>query len=163
MTFDINSFAQTQFNDVPDNTFKGIPPGEYVAQITSDEKTLSSKSGTISTGDNAGKPWLLVNIRMSVADPSGVLKATHGTNPGITYGLMIDLKDGSTVEAPIFDWGTNKNIKLGKLLDATGCRKPGWKFSDLYGKTLKIKVEEKPDRRDPTEMRSEIVATTANV
>lgn len=161
MTFDIASFAQTQFTEVPSDKFQGIPPNEYLAQITGDEKTLEMKTGTIANGENAGKPWALLNIRMSVADPTGALKATHGDKPGITYGIMLDLAAGSTVDQPIPDWGVNKNVKLGKLLEVTGVRKPGWKFTDLYNKPLKIKVEDVVDRKDPTVSRSTVVAVTA--
>lgn len=156
MTFDIHAFTQTAHAEVPQDKFIGIPPNEYLGQIGNDDKALSMKTGIIANGDNAGKPWASLSVRINVADPAGALKATHGDKPGINYNIFLDLAPGSTAEAPIVDWGTNKNIRVGKLLEVTGCRKPGWKWTDLLGKSLKIKVEEVADKKtgDP---RNEVV------
>lgn len=164
MTFDIAAFTQTQFSEAPADKYIGIPAKEWVFQIGTDaEKTLSMKTGTIEKGENAGSAWAMLSIKCSVVDPAGELKASHGANPSHTHTLMLDLKPGSTPENPVLDFGVNKNLRLGKLLIATGVKDPAnpskpWGITSLLGKSFKGRVEETPDRRDPTDKRSEIVS-----
>lgn len=144
-------FLNISHDDVPPDHSTPIPAGDYDVQIGVDEKALKMEGG-----DKDGRVWKRLDVMMAISDPAGRLKETHGDEPKIRYGVMIDLDDNNR-----FDHGPNRNVKVGKLLEACGVRKPGWKFTDLYGKRCKIKVINKPDRDDPSVTRHEIAAVTA--
>ena len=150
-TFDVNDFLSTSHNDVPPDQSTPIPAGEYNVQVGTDDKAMKLEGG-----EKDGRPWRRLDLTLKIADPAGALKATHGENPTMRHGVMLDLIEGSTQ----LDLGVNRNVRLGKILEATGVRKPGWKMTDLYGKSFRIKVIHKPDRDDPTITRAEVSQVT---
>lgn len=150
--FSTDDFLNIGHDDLPPDKSTPIPANDYDVQIGVDEKALK-----MAGGEKDGKPWKRLDVLMAINDPAGRLKETHGDTPTIRYGVMIDLDENTHR----FDFGPNRNVKVGKLLEAAGVRKRGWKFTDLYGKRLKIKVVNKPDKDDPTVQRAEIVAVTA--
>lgn len=147
-TFDLsNELLTTSYNEVPPDQATPIPAGEYNVQIGTDDKAMKLEGG-----EKDGRPWRRLDLNLKIADPAGALKATHGATPTMRHGVMLDLIEGTTQ----LDLGVNRNVRLGKILEATGVRKSGWKLTDLYGKSLKIKVIHKPDRDDPTIIRAEV-------
>lgn len=152
--FEINEFLSQSFDDVPPDRSTPIPVGDYNVQVDTGEKGIKLAQGT--TKD--GKSWKRLDLRCLIADPAGQLKETHGETPSITYGIMLDLDDNDRL-----DLGPNRNVKLGKVLEAAGKRKPGWKVTDLYGAAFRIKIGHEPHPQDPTIVLSKVVAVTAPV
>ena len=129
--FDASQFLGTNFNEVLDTKRTPTPVGEYIGQIGTGEKDMELKSG-----EKDGKPWAQLVLRVYLADPSGAIKAATGSEkPMVIYNPFIDL-----TESGAFDSSKGKNIRIGKLLEAAGKLKPGWKITDLKGATIKVKI-----------------------
>lgn len=156
--FDMDFFS-TAHQELPPAQSTPIPAAEYEVQIGVDEKALKLEGGT----SKDGRPWKRIDVMMYFTNPADKAKlaATHGENPSIRHGLMIDLVEDGGRWVP--DFAPNRNVRAGKLLEVTGVRKPGWKWTDLYGKKLKVKVVNKPDKEDPSIMRHEIAAVSVFV
>lgn len=148
--FDVNDFLNTAYTDIPPDQATPIPVGEYNVQIDPGEKGVK-----IAQGEKDGNAWARCDLRLLIEDPAKQLAATHGDNPTMFYGIMLDLDDNGRL-----DFHPNRNVKLGKVLEATGVRKAGWKFTDLSGKRLRIKVVHEPDRQDPTIPRANVAAVS---
>lgn len=131
MAFDPNDFLGTSFDQPLDTKRTPTPVGEYIAQIGLGDKDLE-----IAQGEKDGKPWARLDMRLYLTDPSGVIKqATGSDKPMVFYGIMLDLDENGR-----FDASKGKNIRVGKVLEAAGKLKPGWKLSDLKGCTFKVKI-----------------------
>lgn len=131
MTFNAADFLGTSFDQPLDTKRTPTPPGEYICQIG-----LGDKDMEIESGEKDGKPWARLDLRLYPADPSGVIKAATGSDkPIVFYTIMLDLNESGG-----FDAGKGKNTRVGKLLEAAGKLKPGWKLTDLKGATIKAKI-----------------------
>lgn len=60
----------------------------------------------------------------------------------VRQSIMIDLNESGGI-----DTGKGKNIRLGRLREATGCNRPGEPFNFLMfkGRAAKVKVEQRPE------------------
>lgn len=140
--FDIKEFQSVTNEQVLDDKFNLHPEGEYEFQIPMDP----DKAFTSTSGEKDGKPWAQLQLRLETLDPLGNIEKTLGRKPGITDRFFIDL-DPATGS---FDHNKQRNIRTGQYLAATGCAKPGWKFSDMLGKRLKGKVVHVKSDMDPS-------------
>lgn len=163
MAFNVEEFLQSTITETLDTTRPAIPPGDYVAQINSDDKAVSMDKGTIGKGDRAGQEWAAFVVLMTIPDPSGTIKAVTGRDPVIIrHSIFLDLTPNGKL-----DLSTGKNIDFAKLFaacgwptDEKGKLTSGFAPSWLKGKTLKIKVTNEPDRKDSSITREVISAVT---
>lgn len=129
--FDPNDFLGTSFNEVLDTRRIPTPIGEYVGQIGMGDKDL-----TLNTGEKDGKKWAQLSLRIYLTDPSGAIKAVTGSEkPMVIHTVFLDLNDAGN-----FDASKGKNIRIGKILEAAGKLKPGWKLTDIKGSTIKVSI-----------------------
>lgn len=158
-------FINTVHQETLDTARIPMPVGEYVGQIGTDDKSLVLDQGNAGpNAKNPGAPWARVDVLITVADPSGAIKAATGRDPVVTrHGVMIDL---DAAGKPDFSQG--KNIGLGRLFKAVGWPvtdkgqlTSGWSFAYLKGKAVKIKVEHEPNPNDPAVPYERIAAITA--
>lgn len=127
------------------------PMGETVAQIMElsiDEGVSGPKS------KNPGTPWARLNCKLEVTDPSYL--ATCPGNPSkvtMFLGVMLDM-DGKVIAS-----GDNKNIRLGKLREATGTN--GKPLNSMMGSMIRISVGHKPHHEDPEQVVDEVTGYTS--
>lgn len=116
-----------------------VEPGEYPAVISKlDYRTLPKKD----------KPSELSHILdvIYMVDDERQREVTGMKEPTVRQSIFLDLVDGK------LDRSTNKNIQLGRLLDAVGLNdRPEWVFNDLIGRACFIVVTQTPNERDPAD------------
>ena len=129
--FNADDFLGTSFTEVLETRRTPTPIGEYVGQIGMGEKDMS-----LNTGEKDGKKWAQLSLRIYLTDPSGAIKAVTGSDkPMVIHNVFLDLNDSGG-----FDASKGKNLRVGKLLEAAGKLKPGWKLTDLKGATIKVSI-----------------------
>jgi hypothetical protein len=145
-TFDTNAFLETSFSGNLDTTYVLPPEDDYTAQITD---RLTFRSGRIEKGDRAGQTWATADLQWELLDDT--LKQTLNLDRVLVrQSLMLDLLPDSTPDSPRLDFGTNKNMRLKRLLDATGLNsKKSWNFGMFKFATATVHVEHrKPEGFD---------------
>lgn len=151
--FDVNEFLASTITETLDTTRLPIPPGDYAAQINTDDKAVSVDKGTIGRGDRTGQEWASFVTYMTIPDPSGSIKSATGRDPVvIRHSCFLDLTPAGKI-----DLSTGKNTDFAKLfaacgwpVDDKGKLTSGFAPSWLRGKTLKIKVINEPNPKDPS-------------
>ena len=128
-----------------------LPIGETVAQIM-ELKTSDGVSGPNSK--NPGTPWARLNLKLEITDPEYLAMIPGSPEKATTFlGVMLDMQNGSIATGP------NKNIRLGRLRDATGTN--GKPLSMMQGAFLRIAIGHKPHPTNPDEgVVDEIVSYT---
>ena len=110
------------------------PNGLYLAVIGE----ITTGSGTISKGDNAGKPWVSMIIPLRIQVPASVQGL--GSPPEITLSdrAFLDL----TAQGAL-DNSKGKNRRQKDYREATGTNVAGvpWAWRQLQGKTIMVKVQ----------------------
>lgn len=145
--FDSNAFMETSFKGGLDTTYVLPDEGEYPAQITD---KIDFRSGTVGEGKTrAGEPWAAVELQWEILDDN-VKRKLNMERVVVRHSIMLDLTPDSTADRPQLDFGTNRNMRLKRLLEATGLnRNKNWKFADLKFQTGTVKVEHRrPDGFD---------------
>lgn len=116
-----------------------VEPGEYPAIIQKFEyRTLPKKD----------KPEELSHILdvIFVVDDARQREVTGMQEPTVRQSIFLDVVDGK------LDRSTNKNVGLGRLLEATGLNERAeWTFNDLPGRAVFIAVTKTPNEKDPTD------------
>src|SRR6478735_5441492 len=146
--FNADDFLSSSNEAILDDKFNQVDAGEYNAQVGVDDKALE-----IATGEKDGKPWAKLTVKLEILDPSKEIEKKLGRPPSIRYSFFLDLDDSGRI-----DQSPQKNVRLGAVLKATGCAKPGWKPTDIKGKSLKIRVAKVKNDLNPAEPRSEVVS-----
>lgn len=125
--FDPSVFEQQQFTDANDTRYVAIPEGEYLALIK-DKKFRQEKGYTI-----LDITWLI--------DDQGVKDATGMKEPTVRQSLFLDVTANGGL-----DFGKGKNVRLGRLREATGLNVPGqpFSFNMLEGRPARISVKHRP-------------------
>jgi len=141
--FDPNSFLDAQTTEV--NEKRPLLPTEnpttsdglYVATIG---EIPAPKSGTISKGDNAGKPWVMMMAPLKIEVPAELQALGIPKTVTINYTAFLDL----TAEGNL-DNSKGKNNAQRVLREAAGMNVPGQPFSwrMLTGRPVKVKVKHK--------------------
>lgn len=144
--FDSNSFLQSQTVDGKLETqFSPVPAGEYIGLITKLEAKEQNKP------DNTGV-WTIVDVTIAI-DDARAKDATGMANPTIRDSLFLDMENGKLAT------GKNKNIALGRYLEATGQNGVvGNPFSLISGKMIKVQVAVEPDKKDPSKIYNRVKA-----
>lgn len=150
--FSPEDFLSSSQENVLDDKWNQLDPGEYTAQVGVEDKSIEVK-----TGEKDGKPWAQCIVQFEILDPTGEIEVKLGRKPKISHRFFLDLiQEGNN--AGKLDQSKQKNVRLGQLLKATGCDKSGWRLTDPKGKQLKIMVAKVKNDMDPTTPRSEVVS-----
>lgn len=148
--FNTADFLSATFTDQLDTVRIPVPVGDYTGQIGTGEKDVTIDQGVSA---KESRPWARLDVNITLADPSGAIKAATGRDPVVTrHGVMLDLSiDGK------LDLSPGKNIRLGKLFEAAGWEvdekkrlKPGFSFGYLKGKPIRVKIGHEANATDPT-------------
>lgn len=137
--FDPSVFLDAQVNEVNEKR----PPlptenpdhasGLYLAVIGE----IKTDSGTISKGDNAGKPWVSMLIPLRIQVPSAVQGLGIPQEITLTDRAFLDLTPQGAL-----DNSKGKNRRQKDYRDATGTNQAGvpWSWRQLQGKTVMVRV-----------------------
>ncbi len=144
--FDSNAFLQSQALDGKLETqFTPIPAGEYIAMISKLEAKEQPKK------DNTGV-YTIVDVTLLI-DDARAKEATGMPNPSVRDSLFLDIENGKLAT------GKNKNIALGRYLEATGNNGvAGNPFQLIQGKIVKVQLVVEPDKNDPTKLYNRVRA-----
>lgn len=114
-----------------------LPIGETVSQIT--EITFSD-----GVSNKPGKPpasWARMDVKLEISDPDYTSQIPGSPEKVVTQlGIMMDMNGGQIATGP------NKNIRLGRLREATGTN--GKPLSMMVGQMLRISIGHKPHYKD---------------
>lgn len=148
MSFDPQSLLQLSIDQPLDTRMVPCPEGEYRAVI----ENVEAKSGVSQKNQQA---WARVDVMCSIDDPS--LEAQIGRKPRVKGGVMLDLTEQGTL-----DLSKGKNTGLGRLREATNKNQPGvpFKFTDLIGQMVKVRVGHRADPNDPSIIYDEVKGFT---
>lgn len=133
--FDGNTFLETSHKGQLDTAVVLVDEGDYLAQITD---KIEINSGTIGDGkQRAGEAWANVRIQWEIMD-SAVAAQLNMPKVFVTQSLMLDLTD----DGRGLDLGVNKNMRLKRLLDATGLNSSkNWSLNQLKFQTAYVHVK----------------------
>lgn len=114
-----------------------VEPGEYPAVIQKlDYRTLPKK-------DKPSELSHILDIVYAV-DDARQREVTGMSEPTVRQSIFLDIVDGK------LDRSTNKNVQLGKVLEAVGLNdRPEWVFNDLVGRACYISVAQTPNEKAP--------------
>ena len=130
-TFDPSIFEQQQYTEASDTKYVTVPAAEYPAVIKS-HKFRQEKGYTI------------LDLVWAV-DDQGARDATGMKEPTVRQSIFLDMTPNGGL-----DFGKGKNVKLGRLREATGLNQPGqaFSFNMLDGRPARIKVEHRISGED---------------
>jgi hypothetical protein len=156
--FDVNSFLETTHKGQLDTTFVLPDPGDYLAQCQPLTKD-SLRSGTIGSDKaRAGEPWAALELQWELTDDT-VRTKMNMPKVLVRQSLMLDL---TSTTPPQLDWGTNRNMRLKRLLDVTGLNKQkNFSISALAFATALVHVEHRPDANDSEIIYAEVTRVTS--
>ncbi len=145
-TFDAKNLLEVAFTQSNDTKLIPTPEGEYMAVI----EAIDIKSG-VSQKNN--EPWARLDCSVAIDDPQ--VESQIGRKPKIRAGVMLDI-----LESGGLDLGKGRNVQLGRLREATGKNQEGvpFRFQDLIGQIVKVKVSHRPDPKDPAVIYDEVKA-----
>lgn len=128
-----------------------LPIGETTAQITE----MKFKDGEyLDKETRQKKTWTRLDFTLEITDPEYLAQIGDGLQPkAITfYGVMLDMSGGAIATGP------NKNIKLGRMREATGTN--GQPLNMMNGKHVRIMIGNKPHPTEPDTILDEVVGVT---
>ena len=138
--FDPASFMSAALNEANETKRVPAPVADQVpAQIV---------AATIKTGEKDGRTWAQWQGRFEITDPGYLAEMPVDPKPEkitLSYEFFLDLTEQNTLA-----FGQNKNIKLGKLREATGCNLPGKSLNDIVGQMVRVKVGHRVNQEDGT-------------
>lgn len=147
--FDPASILNTPLNEANATRRDPLPMADAVpAQVLSQEIV----TGDIKKGENAGKTWAKLNVKLEITDPEYLAKCPNSpTKVVTTYGIMIDFNEGGGLA-----FGPNKNVNLGKFRAATGTNEPNKSLADAVGRMVRAKIGHRVDPDDSSIVYDEV-------
>jgi hypothetical protein len=144
--FSSEEFLNQQTIDTKlETAFSPIPAGEYVGMLSKLEAKEQPKT------DGTGH-WTIVDLFWAI-DDARAKEATGMESPQIKDSVFLDMENGKLAT------GKNKNIQLGRYLEALGLNGvPGNPFAAMRGKAAKLQVTVEPDKKDPTRVFNRVKA-----
>src|SRR6266550_415961 len=125
--FDAATFMETQFKGGLDTKFVNPDAGDYTAQITD--------RITINQGEKDGRTWAQLMILWEIMDEAQKTKL-NTERVFVRQQFFLDLDDNGQL-----DLGTNKNMKLKRVLDSTGLNSSkSWTLASLKFQTAFVTV-----------------------
>lgn len=140
-TFDVGAFGAGSFEGEGDTRRLQIEAKEYSAMI---EGPFNQKGKTGLRQTDKGQ--LIFDVAWRPDDPEQCKTLGVEQLPTVRQSIFLDLTPNGGL-----DMGPFKNAELNKLRALYGLNKPGvkWTFQDFIGKPGKIKVEQRPNEKDP--------------
>lgn len=151
--FDVNTFLETTHKGQLETAFVLPDAGDYMAQCQPLTKD-SLRSGLIGADKaRAGEPWCALELQWELLDDT-VKAKMNMPKVLVRQSLMLDLTASTP---PQLDWGTNKNMRLKRLLDVTGLNKQkNFNIAGLAFASALVHVEHRPDPNDAEIIYAEI-------
>lgn len=149
--FDLNDFTGTQVDQPNQTKLILVPPGTYKAQL--DE--FSRPKEMLDEKTNAPSGRAVVEVWWNLMDPEGRIKAiTNNDKNRVKQALWLDLlyqKDSSgQMKFSGLDFGTNRNLGLGRLRETLGMNSGGpFRPAQLIGQVATVEVVHNPDSKKP--------------
>lgn len=145
--FDAAAFlTQTQVADKLETQFSPIPAREYIGMITKFEAKQQPNK------ENTGM-YTIVDVFIAI-DDAAAKEATGMANPVVRDSMFLDIGPDGKLET-----GKNKNIALGRYLEACGVNgQPGNPWQLMQGKMVKVQVTVDPDKNDPKKLWNRVKA-----
>lgn len=135
--FDPNSFLETSFPGSLSTEYVNIPDGEGPAQLIELKLAQVDFPTTGGTGVRFDATW-----ELTPGSPfyETAVKETGLDKPRASQQFLLD---GDVVDGKfVIDLGTNKNMRLKHVVEATGLnRAKSWNFSQLKFQSAWIKIE----------------------
>ena len=112
-----------------------LPIGETIAQIME----IDFSDGV---SKDSGKPWNRLNAKLEITDPDYIALIPGEPEKAFSsLGVMIDMTPDGRIAT-----GPNKNVRLGRLREATGTN--GKPLSMMVGQYIRIAIIHKPHYKD---------------
>jgi hypothetical protein len=140
--FDVNQFLETSHAGKLDTRYVLPDMGDYPAQTTD---KITSRSGVIADGDYAGNAWANVELQWELQSDE-VRKKLNMEHVYVRQSLMLDLDQDSWKKNKVIqlDFGINRNMRLKRLLDATGLNSlKAWSITMLKHQPALVHVTHK--------------------
>lgn len=131
--FDPNQFLEQEQTDAMETEYKPVPEGVYTVMIF-DNPDNDNQRLTIRPVNTKNGVGYVMDIPMQIDAPGN--EEAHQKN--VRWSSFIDFTPENG-----FEFGPNKNVKLGQVRAAVGQNEPGkpWRPTDLIGEILQAKVE----------------------
>ena len=151
-SFDLNSFQQASFEGQGDTRRLRIEPKEYRATVVGPY----GEQGR--TRLRVEKQYLILDVVWQPEDPQQQQALGLERLPTVRQSIFLDV----TPEGGL-DMGKFKNGDLNRLRDLFGLNDPTkpWKFSDFVGRAATIKVEHRPNEKDPQNPYTNVTSVAA--
>ena len=151
--FDANAFMGTSYSDAAETHYTPIPESDYLAIIGSDENDLVVRSGRSDKG-----PWARLDVNWYIDDEE-LERQLSMDRIRVRQSIWLDIEG----DPPHLVWGTNRNIKLGKVREAVGQNTGGdWNIAMLRGAgPALVHVVQDPSEDDPEVIYNNVVRVTA--
>ena len=134
-TFDPDLFLGGETTGGFETSYARVSPGEYSAMLD------GTKVRKVNTNDGE---QAVMDVTWLILDEE-VKKETELERPTCRQGFFLDINDKGGL-----DRGKNKNVGLGRLLEALGINKGDkWSPEGLKGSLAVVRVEHKPNEGDP--------------
>lgn len=130
MSFDPDTFLNTDMSEATSTEYVPIPVGEYTAVIDKigAKEIVSQKNG---------ETYRFLEVTY-IIDDEKVREITGMDEPRCRQSMILDFTDAGTL-----DLGKGKNVPLGRLREAVNQNQPGqaWNFNMLVGQAVKAMVK----------------------
>ena len=146
--FNADAFLDAVHQDQVESKFTPVPADEYPAYIKQGSvviEPVNFKDGN--TGKRFTCQWVI--------DDAALAEKLGMTSPQVRQQFILDLTDSGALAA-----GKNKNVRIGKIVEAGGLPNPGWSFRQFDGLRARIKVTHRPDKNDAEIVYAEVSAVT---
>ena len=134
-TFDPDLFVGAETKGGFDTSYAKVSPGEYRAMFD------GAKVRKVNTEDGERA---IMDVTWYILDED-VKKETELERPTCRQGFFLDINEKGGLER-----GKNKNVGLGRMLEALGVGQGDkWSPQGLKGSLATVRVEHKPNKDDP--------------
>lgn len=150
--FDPSVFEEIVLNEANATAMVPVPEGDYDGYI----KDYEFRTFPV---DNGARTAVVLEVNWTIPDDE-LSKELGFDEINVKQSVWLDMsKDGKSI-----DFGTNKNVGLGRLRKGLNMNEPGkaFKFSDLQGAAAKISVTQTPRKDDPTVIYSNVTAVASS-
>jgi len=114
-----------------------VPDGEYLA-LTQPVDDAAFREFDITKGERAGTKGYGMKVKCQIQDEK--LKEQIGREPSVVYDMFLD-----TTPTGGLDFGKQRNVKLGRLLEAVGLNGKPWNFQMLGNQLVKVRTKQRMD------------------
>lgn len=146
--FDASEFLNQSVEGSLDTRIEPLPSGDYRAVIDD----VDAKQGESDNG-----PWTLLLVKWLITDEEKLAEANREGKVYVNQSMMLDLTDDGKL-----DTSEQKNVRLGRLRDSLGQNDGSpWSFGMLQGQAAVLRIEPRPDKKDPETIYNDVKAVTA--